>query len=176
MVFSSAGMGLSPGVGNYLAELPHLADWPFLSAMTLFSHLFILMLALEWFWRTAWGLKENPTEPRDPSAMLRWTFLLILLALLFRMVPDTIQAMTWTEASPSQRQALLLWDKWLDDLSVIPFAIAWGLAYLGGPLLVYQLRREPLPLHLWPTPRQAARPAKIAGACLALALALTYLR
>lgn len=174
MVLSSAGMGLAAAAFP-LDSLP-LGGRPVQDAIALFALILISCLALEWTWRTAWSLADSPSPIKEPSTSLRWTILLILISVLFRLIPDTIEAMAWEDAGPELRAALALWNERFNSLSSFPFALAWLLAYLGGPMILHQLRRTPIPLHLWPTGRQMARPAKIAGACLALALALTYLR
>lgn len=160
----------------YSEAMPSIAGHPFLEAGVLFSLILLSCLASEWLWRTAWSLKEQSGSIKDPATALRWAFFFLLVSVLLRVLPDTVQAMTWREAEPQTRFLIAMWDKRLDFISVAPFLVAWAIAYLGGPMLLYQLRREPLPLHLWPTRRQVSRPAKIACACLALALALTYLR
>lgn len=179
MVISDAGMGLAGPLippAFYADTMPSLAGRPLLEALNLFTLIFLSCLALEWAWRTGWSLIEHSSKIKDPSTSLRWTILLVLAAILLRLAPDTALAMSWAEMSPGQRYGFTLWDKRLDSASIVPFAIAWALAYLGGPMVVHQLRREPFPLHLWPTWRQVARPAKIALACMALAVVLTFLR
>lgn len=171
MVVSSAGMGLSSFGSFAPLDAP-----PAYEALNLFSLIFFSAMALEWLWRYAWSLREHPAPLKDPTTALRGTIILILLAMLCRVLPDTVQAMVWAESDAAARIRLLIWNERFNALSSIPFALAWLMAYLGGPMILYQLHREPIPLHLWPTWKQVARPAKIASACLALALALTFLR
>lgn len=179
MVFSSSAMGIVPGgiPANYFYDTPAaVIGRPLLEAGTLFAYILITMLALNWAWRQVWALCEGPATLRDPGASIRWTILLLLLSALLRVVPDTVLAMSWAELTPRGRYDISTWDRVADIVSAVPFVAAWGAAYIGGPMVFFQLRREPLPLHLFPTWRQSQRPLKIALACLVLALALTFLR
>jgi hypothetical protein len=155
---------------------PSFVGAPLLQMLTTFSALLVVLLALEWLWRTLWAMRESGSAIGSPSAAMRAMVGLLLVAALLRIGPDAILYASWPDLSPRWRYGIALWDKRLDAVAFAPFSLAWLVSYLGGPMVYYQLARLPLPLHLWPTWEQMKRPLKIGVGALALAFAFTYLR
>lgn len=153
---------------------PGFEGHPFLFLSTLFSLLLVNIFALEWFWRILWGAWEQPHDWKHPVSTLRILLLLIGLSILFRSVPDTLRLAFWHELSPVSRLNLTTAGHFFRVVSVIPFGLAWFVGFLSMPLLHYQLDKQPLPLHLWPTRKQLQRPLKIAVAVLAISAAITF--
>jgi hypothetical protein len=113
---------------------------------------------------------------QHPSSVARVILMSLLVSIVLRAGPDILSLMLWGDMSPAERLTLLKMDGYLDTVSFVPFGVAWVTAFLGGPILMYQLERHPLPLHLWPTWRQVRRPMKIGLAVLAISVATTLFR
>lgn len=162
---------------SYLAPVPpSYVGRDLLYLSTLGSILLVVLLALEWIWRLLWSFFEQPSPLRSPATAYRIILLLLLSAALLRIVPDLVLLATWQEISPASREAIAVLDKRLESFTFVPFSLAWLVSYLTGPMLIYQLGRQPLPIHLWPTWQQAKRPLKIGVGVAAISFALTYLR
>ncbi len=155
---------------------PGFEGHPLLFMAATFGHLIVVLFALEWGWRIIWQMCERPVAFRTPLTVIRLIILCLLVGALFSRAPDAIILMSWADIEPSSRERLQNIDAALDALGLIPFGLAWMLGYIGWPLMTYQLTREPLPVHLWPTRQQMVRPAKIGAGVFALAFALAYLR
>lgn len=149
---------------------------PGLYMATLASFLLVSLLCLEWIWRLIWSMIERPAKWREPAHAARTIHLLLVVSIFFRVTPYLVLLMAWPDMSPPHRLLLSQVETACRDVSLIPFAIAWLFADLSGAMITYQLRREPIPLHLWPTWQQAKRPLKIGLGVTAIAFALTYLR
>lgn len=155
---------------------PSFIGRPLLYMATLASFMLVNLLALEWMWRLVWSLIERPAAVREPASSARMIHLLLIVSILARAGPFLVFLMAWPDIGPAARQNLAITEKALASLSFIPFSIAWIGSYLSGPMITYQLMREPLPVHLWPTWHQAQRPLKIGVGVAVIAFALTYLR
>lgn len=149
---------------------------PLLYMLTVFSLLSINLLALEWIWRLCWNMVENRLPLRHPGTAVRCILVGLLVGAVIRSGPDVICLTTWHDLTPSQRAGVLHFDAWMDAVAFIPFTVSWLITYVGGPMIVYQLKREPIPLHLWPTRDQAVRPLKIGVGVLIVAVAITFFR
>lgn len=170
-------MGVAAIAPTYFLDVPpSLYGRPLLQTITLFSLMLVTLLSLEWSWRLIWSFFEAPSPAKHPVQSLRVMLLLLLIGMLVRIVPDLVLMMSWHDIPPASREALAVLDKRLDSFSFLPFSMAWLISYLGGPMIFYQLQRQPIPLHLIPTRQQMKRPIKIGIGALALSLALTYLR
>lgn len=162
---------------RYYADVPPGFDgFPLLYLLSMFSIMMIVLLSLEWMWRLVWGIVERPTPIKHPSSAVRYTLIFILLGTILRTGPNLVWMSFWKDASPALRQWMLQVDSFLDSVSFIPFSIAWIIGYLGGPMIVYQLSRHPLPVHLWPTKEQITRPLKIGLSVFIIALAVVFAR
>ena len=158
---------------RYMSDVPPgMEGHPVMYMITLFSLLLVTLLALEWVWRLSWGLFEDPVPVKHPGTAVRIILLTLLISLLLRITPDTLKLGLWNDLTPDGRMLLFQIDSVMDTVSFIPFSIAWMIAYLGGPMIVYQLRRYPLPLHLWPTLAQMKRPLKIGAAVMFIAITI----
>jgi hypothetical protein len=155
---------------------PGFEGHPFIYFITVFSLLTINLMALEWIWRLLWQMVEKRFPFQHPSTAARTILLSLLVSIVMRAGPDLLSLMLWGDMSPTQRNNLFQIDSYMDTVSFIPFGIAWITAFLGGPLIMYQMERHPLPLHLWPTWRQMRRPLKIGVAVLAISIATTMFR
>jgi hypothetical protein len=155
---------------------PQFEGQPFVFLLTVFALLLITLLGAEWLWRLSWSIGERPVHWKSPASALRWLLIFLLLSVVMRVGPNVVQLMSWSVSTPAQRLALYRVDNLLDGLSFIPFALGWLVAFLGGPMITFQLAKEPLPLHLWPTFQQMKRPLKIGAGVFAIAFALAYLQ
>lgn len=155
---------------------PPFVGQPLVFMVTLFSLLLVAMLTIEWLWRLGWSFVEQPAALKEPLTAQRLVLTLLLLAVLSRIGPDVVLMMVWHTESPAGRAAIYRIDAIMDSLAFAPFSLAWLVAYLTGPLIIHQLTKQPLPLHLWPSWVQMKRPAKIGAGVLAIAFALTYVR
>jgi hypothetical protein len=155
---------------------PSLVGVQLLYLAVLWSLLMITLLALEWLWRTAWGLIEDRQAIKHPVTAVRVGTIFLLVSVLMRIGPDVVLFASWPDLSPAWRYWISVFDKQLETVSFFPFSLAWLCSHLGGPMVLYQLRRDPIPLNLWPTWQQFKRPLKIGGGVTALAFVLVYAR
>lgn len=155
---------------------PGFEGHPIAFAATLFSLLTINLLALEWLWRLTWGIVEDRCPLKHPTTVLRVVLIGLVAGAVIRSGPDLLWLMFWNDTTDVQRQWLLQLDSLMDSVAFIPWVISWLMAYLGMPMLQYQLKIHPLPIHLWPTPRQIMRPLKIFFGVLFITLVITYHR
>lgn len=149
---------------------------PLLYLSTIFALLLGLLLALEWLWRLSWSFFERPAPLRSPITVVRAVLVVLLIAAVVRVGPRVWLFMRWPRLQISERTDLAELSGKMEITAVLFFVLAWILAHVGEPLVRYQLEKEPLPLHLWPTFEQMKRPLKIGVGVFALAFALTYLR
>lgn len=152
------------------------AGHAWLYLVTVFSLLLTLLLALEWTWRLLWSFVERPFGLKHPQTVVRLIILLFLIQLITRLGPDVWLVMRWPQMSGAERIATILVDSRMDTTSFVWMVLAWLLARLGEPYLGYQLEKQPLPVHLWPTGRQMKRPLYICFGVFLISFALTYLR
>lgn len=149
---------------------------PWLYLLTVFSLLLTLLLALEWTWRTVWSYFDVPRPIKHPYTVLRTVVLLLLVQLLVRLGPDVWLIMRWPRMTPAERLTTELIDSRLDTTSFIWMGAAWFIWRVAQPFVSYQLEKEPLPIHLWPTIGHIKRPLYIAVGVFLIAFALTFLR
>lgn len=162
---------------RYYAESPPGFDgFPFLYVSTLFSLMMIGLLSLEWTWRLGWQFLERPSPLRHPVSAVRLILIFLLLGTLIRVLPNLVYMTLWADLSPHERRWWMQTDALLDTISFFPFSISWLIGYLGGPMIIHQLLRHPIPLHLWPTGRQMFRPLKIGMGVLVISLAVVFLQ
>ncbi len=155
---------------------PAFVEYPLLYMGTVFSLLLAALLALEWLWRLAWAVFERPAPLKSPTTVVRLILALLLVGGLLRSGPDLWLLMRWPVLTPAERLGWEIFDSQLDSTVFIFFSVAWLAFRLGEPMISYQLEKQPLPVHLWPTWRQLLRPLKIGVGVFAIAFALTYLR
>lgn len=155
---------------------PGFEGHPGLYMATIFSLLLVNLLALEWLWRLGWSIVERPVPIRHPAAALRFVLVMLLLGAIIRSGPDLFHLMQWPRLNAAEREFWLSVDYRADSVAFVPFSLSWLVAFLGGPMIIYQLEKGPVPIHLLPTRQQLKRPAKIGAAVFAIAFALTYLR
>lgn len=153
---------------------PGFEGQPLMYLFSLFSLLMITLLALEWFWRIAWGTWENPYPMNHPTTVLRFILMMIGVSVLMRVGPDIFRYALWRDLSPAGRFRAYEVDHLLDTLSFFPWSLGWLAGYLGMPMMHYQLDKQPLPMHLWPTAVQMRRPLKIGLGVLIISAAITY--
>jgi hypothetical protein len=142
----------------------------------LFGLMWVSLLALEWTWRVIWSFVERPLPLRHPVTAARCVILLMLATSLMRGGPDTILYMRWPEMSPGARAAWAQINVAFDGWAFVPFTMAWLLDRLAIAVIIFQLKREPLPTDLWPTWSTLRQPAKIGFGVFVLAFAITYLQ
>lgn len=155
---------------------PGFENSPWLYLVSVFCLLMIVMMALEWIWRLAWGMKEHPAPWRHPSTVYRTVIILLMTATLFRIAVPTILLVRWSDMTPETRDQLAAFGSIPSILSLLPFSLAWVLSYLTSTMVFYQLDRLPVPLHLFPTLKQTKRPLKIGLAVFTIAAAITFVR
>lgn len=154
---------------------PGLSD-PLLYLSTIFALLLGFLLSLEWLWRLTWSFFERPATLRSPVTFVRVVLVIMLIAGAVRIGPRLWLFMRWPRLGIEQRLDLAQLSGQMEITAVLFFVLAWLLAHVGEPLVRYQLEKEPLPLHLWPTFEQMKRPIKIGVGVFAIAFALTYMR
>lgn len=158
------------------SQYPPGLDSPLLYMGAVFALMLGVLLAAEWLWRLAWSFVERPVPFKTPAMGVRIVLVLLLAGLLVRAVPRLWLFMRWPTLDPAQREAWQTLTAQAEITAVVLFSFAWLFALLGEPMIKYQLEKEPLPLHLWPTREQLKRPLKIGAGVFAIAFALTYLR
>jgi hypothetical protein len=151
-------------------------DGPYFYLASVFALLLGMLLALEWLWRLAWSFVEAPASPKTPLTVLRGVFVILLGAAIIRMAPQLWLYMRWPALTPAGRTEIAAFGARADFTDVVLFTLAWLAFYLAGPMLTYQLRKEPLALHLWPAREQVKRPLKIGLGVFVIAFVLTFLR
>jgi hypothetical protein len=159
-----------------LTSYPPGLDSPMLYMGTVAALLLGLLLALEWLWRLVWDLFERPFPFKSPATAVRCVLILLLVAAVVKVGPRLWLFMRWPFLSTDAREWLLRLSGQAEIIGAVLFSLAWLLAYVGQPMISYQLEKRPLPMHLWPTPGQLIRPLKIGVGVLAISFALTYLR
>lgn len=158
-------------------ELPAVyAGHQWLYLVTVFSLLLTLLLALEWLWRLVWQFFDRPFPLKHPATVVRLIILLFLVQLVTRMGPDVWLLMRWPKMGAAERVTTILVDSRMDTTSFVWMGLAWLLARLADPIIGYQLERQPLGVHLWPTAQQLKRPVYICIGVFLISFALTYLR
>lgn len=155
---------------------PGFEGHPALYLATLFSMMLTVLLSLEWIWRIVWSFFEKPHELKHPATVLRIVFLLLLAGILVRICPDVWLIMRYPVLRDAERIAIQTFDARLDATSFVFMSSAWLIARLGQPFVMYQLEKQPLPVHLWPSLRSLRRPLYIGLGVFAIAFALTFLR
>lgn len=158
------------------AAYPPGLDSPLLYLSAIFFLLLGVLLTLEWLWRLGWSFVERPHPLRTPATAVRVVLVVLLVAALVRVAPRLWLFMRWPTLTPLERADLYAMAAQGEIIAVLFFSFAWLFALLGEPMVKYQLEKEPLPMHLWPTWEQVKRPLKIGGGVFAIAFALTYLR
>lgn len=148
--------------------------WLYLTAV--FFMLLGVLLALEWLWRLVWCLFERPAPLRSPHTAMRIVLIALLVGGVARVGPRLWLFMRWPTLTTPERADLYAMAAQSEIIAVAIFSVAWLLNLLGEPMITYQLEKQPLPLHLWPTWEQMKRPLKIGVGVFAIAFALTYLR
>lgn len=149
---------------------------PLLYLITLFSMLLTVLLALEWLWRITWAFFERPFPLKHPASVHRIIFWSLMIGLLIRIGPDVWLLMRWPTLTVHGREQIQQIDGLLDATSFVWMSAAWLIARLGDPIMQYQLEKQPLPIHLWPTARQLKRPLYIGIGVFLISFALTFLR
>jgi hypothetical protein len=155
---------------------PAFSGSPLLYLFGLFGLMWVALLALEWAWRISWALWERPMPLKHPVTAARCVILFLLITSLKRGAPDAILYMRWPEMSPHARAAWAQINVSFDGWAFIPFSIAWLLDRLSIPVIIHQLRREPLPTDLWPTWSTLRQPALIGLGVAIIAFAITFLQ
>lgn len=145
-------------------------------AIALFFQMMTALLAIEWTWRTAWAINEHRHPLMHPATMLRVITLLVLVSFLMLVIPVLVFNMRYPELSAAGRLDMNTVRAWSTSLALVPFSAAWLIDRLTGGMIVYQLERRPLPLHLWPTWRHMRKPLKLGVGVAFLAAALAFLR
>ncbi len=158
------------------APYPPGLDGPIVYLVTVWALMLGVLLALEWLWRLVWSLFERPAPLRAPLTAVRTIMIVLIGAGLIRTLPRLWLFMRWPVLGPAEREFIAMISARFEVAAVLMFSAAWLLAQLGEPMVKYQLEKQPLPLHLWPTWQQMKRPLKIGGGVFAIAFALTYLR
>ena len=147
---------------------------PTILMLSIFGLLGGTMLALETLWRVAQRAKDEPHPFRHPVTADRLMDGLRALALLLFIGPDAVLFMAWPDVAPNTRHLLSLTNRICDFLAVAPLAAAWMLGIYGQPTVDYQLRREPIPLHLWLTWQQLRRSLWIGLLLVLMSMGLSY--
>lgn len=159
------------------AELPPAFEGqPWLYLFTMFAQMAVALLVLEWLWRLAWSMYEQPARFRTPLNISRVILILLLFSMTCRGAGDLVFNMRYADLSPAARHWLADVDSELDGFALVPFIMAWLLDRLAGGMITFQLARLPLPMHLWPSWRQMKRPVQIGVGVFVMAFALTFLR
>jgi hypothetical protein len=160
---------------RYLSSVPPgFESQPVVYMLDLFSLMMVSLLCMEWVWRIAWGAYERPHPLKHPITVLRIILLGVALSILMRIGPDVVRFAGWRDLSPYARYLSYQIDHYLDVVSFFPFSLSWLVGYLTMDMIHFQLDRRPLPMHLWPTLHQMARPLKIGVAVFAISAAITY--
>lgn len=155
---------------------PGFEGHPWLYLATVFSMMFTVLLTFEWLWRTTWAFFERPWPLKHPATVLRLVLLLFMVGVLFRVCPDVWLLMRWPNLNGVERYGLQVLNARLDASSFLFMASSWMIARIGDPFVMFQLEKQPLPIHLWPTARAMRRPLYIGLGVFAIAFALTFLR
>lgn len=86
-------------------------------------------------------------------------FIMSMSALIFvRVAPDTVIQLLWKEASASVMLFLQHINQFFDAFALIPFLAGIYILIRSGPLIEFQLLRQPIPTNLWPSWVMVRRP------------------
>lgn len=88
---------------------------------------------------------------KQPAGIARAALFCLLLTIFMGSIGDVVFLYLWNEVSPRAIGFILEADRWLDALTILPFA---GFGYLltrGRPVVLFQLLKQPIPTDLWPT-------------------------
>jgi hypothetical protein len=155
---------------------PGFEGHPWLYLMSVFGLMLIVLLTLEWLWRIGWSFTERPHPLKHPSTVARVVMLMLLVGILMRVGPDAWLLMRWPSISDAAHHDIEIVGSRLDVASVLFMSGSWLVARLADPFIQFQLEKQPLPIHLWPTARQLRRPLYIGLGVFAISFALTFLR
>jgi len=86
-------------------------------------------------------------------------FIMCMAALIFfRVWPDTVIQLIWKEAPTSVMLTLQHINQIFDAAALLPFLAGIYVLIRSGPLIEFQLLRQPIPTNLWPSWRMVRRP------------------
>lgn len=127
-------------------------NW-FLFGLAMFIDLFSCLLGLLLIFNNIRSIfiTRKFTHFLDPINMYKYIILLFALTISLRTCMDATILLTWGELSFERMRDLNDLDRMFDISSIIPFL---GFIYLilkGGPVIEFQLLRQPIPSDLFPT-------------------------
>lgn len=158
----------------YSADRPASAQAnPIIFMFSIFGLLGGTMLALEVILRTASDAFHDRLPWQHPVTIMRLRTGLFTLALLLYIGPDAIAIICWPDVVPQTRYLIAVANRILDGAALPLFMAAWMVGIYGQQTVAYQLKRDPIPMHLWPEWSALVRPLKIAGLVLILSAGLS---
>lgn len=161
----------------YYQPLPTaVTDDPLGYAWSLFGLMIVTFVFLQWTYSSTWRMVRYPEVYNHPRTVWRLFLLLTGISGVLRNGPDVLLWGLWTVCSPETRHWLSHWNRVLDGVSG-PFQVA-AAALLGWGVSVieFQLGKQPIPVHLYPTWERMARPLSLLVGTMGLCLAIAFLR
>jgi hypothetical protein len=95
-------------------------------------------------------MRLDPLPFRHPLTVFRMIGITAGVSGVMRNGPDVTLYILWRGVQPGTRYALGYWNRILDGWSAPPHIMHYALLLAAIPVFEYQLRREPLPVHLYP--------------------------
>lgn len=158
----------------YYTQLPSVADRPIVSFISVIGLFGASTVTIDWMRRIIQNQSALPLPFNHPTTVIRGVAFLMLLSVLLREGPDTMNFMTWPDISPVHRHTLALVNRFCDGLALVPFWNAWLLWIFSGRLISYQLARQPIPVELWPGWNSLKRPMLIGILVVLIGAGLTF--
>lgn len=112
----------------------------------------------------------------SPANIGRRIILAFALAGVLRFGGEAASLWGWDPSDPQATIAAAYAKRLLDPVAGASFLTGLGMAFLSGPTLLRQLRREPLPVDLWIALPQLGRAAAVVALCFVAAIGVVATR
>jgi hypothetical protein len=155
---------------------PSVMHAPLLYAFSVFGLLTGTATAAAWAWRTGLSMIHRPFPFQHPTTAWRLVRVGAALGIILFIGPDMANIMLWPEVTPATRYWMADLNRFFDGLAPLPLVVAFGLCGLSGPLVEFQLSREPIDWNMWPKPRQYGRALGLTALLLVITLGVTVFR
>ena len=132
----------------------------FLYWISTFIDLLLTMMSAVMFYNTVKSyIATNHLGGMRYPVNLYKAFIMSMGALVFfRVAPDTVIQLLWKEAGRGVMMFLQHVNQFFDAAAIIPFLFGIYVLIRSGPLIEFQLLRQPIPTNLWPSWKMVRRP------------------
>lgn len=122
-----------------------------LFGLALFALIWVTAIAVSILWQSISDARKFPTPWREPLGVSRTIEAGVMLTIIMGAGPDTAVMLMWGEVADHTIQLALAFDRLCDLTCAIPFTLACWLRVRAGPVIGFQLTRQPIPMDLTPT-------------------------